>query len=393
MRFELTRRRVLVGAGVLAAVALLGLAMRPTSAEVEMGVARLGPLEVWIEEDGRTRAIDRYVIAAPVAGRLQRITLLEGATIESGAVVARIEPLPLDASTQGQLQAQLNAARARAGAADAAVTQAAAAAEQATRELERRRVLMDEGVGTEEQLEQYALALRVRQQELEAAQASARAAAADVEAMRSALLGAPGAAPGTAVAVRSPGSGAVLRVHERSERVVQTGEPLLEVGDPGGLEVIVDVLTPDAVRVHPGMPARLTGWGGDTLRATVRGVEPSAFTRVSALGVEEQRVNVVLDLEHRPPTLGDGYRVDARIVVWAADEALTVPAAAVFRGAGGGWQAFVVEDGRARLRDVRVGERGEGRTQIVSGLEAGETVVLFPPDDLEDGARVRGVEG
>jgi HlyD family secretion protein len=181
-------------------------------------------------------------------------------------------------------------------------------------------------------------------------------------------------------------------VPERSERIVQPGEPLLEVGDPEAIEVVVDVLTPDAVRIRAGMPARLTGWGGDTLAATVRRVEPSAFTRISALGVEEQRVNVILDLENRPHTLGDGYRVDARVIVWAADSVLTVPAAALFRGQTG-WRAFVIEEGRVRLRDVEVGERGEARTQVISGLEAGEQVVLFPPDDLVEGAKVKAGEG
>jgi HlyD family secretion protein len=383
---------MITAAAILAGAALVFMSMREPPLEVEVGVAEATSLEVVIEEDGRTRAVDRYVITAPVAGRLQRITLREGAQIEAGEVVARIDPLPLDASTRGQLQAQLNAATARLRAAEASVTEATTAAEQAQREVERRRALADERIITAEQLEQYELALRVREQERTAAQQAARAAAADVDAMRAALLGTQGSGQGTAVSVRSPGAGTLLRVPERSERIVQPGEPLLEVGDPEAIEVVVDVLTPDAVRIRPGMPARLTGWGGDTLAATVRRVEPSAFTRISALGVEEQRVNVILDLENRPHTLGDGYRVDARVIVWAADSVLTVPAAALFRGQTG-WRAFVIEEGRARMRDVEIGERGEARTQVTSGLEAGEQVVLFPPDDLMEGARVREAEG
>jgi HlyD family secretion protein len=391
MRLELTRKRVVTAAAVLVAAALAVLATRRPPREVEVGVAELGPLEVAIEEDGRTRAVDRYVVTAPVAGRLQRIDLREGSPVATGEVVARIEPLPLDAPTRGQLQAQLNAAGARLRAAEATATQAASAVEQARRELERRRALVEAGAIPAELLEQYHLALELREQEHTAAQQAARAAAADVEAMRAALIGSNEGTAGV-VAVRSPGAGTLLRVTERSERIVQPGEPLLEVGDPGALEVVADVLTPDAVRIRPGMPARLSGWGGDTLQATVRTVEPSAFTRVSALGVEEQRVNVILDLERRPHTLGDGYRVDARVIVWAESSVLTVPAAALFRSAAG-WQTFVIDEGRARLRDVEVGERGEGRTQVLSGLEAGERVVLFPPDDLVDGAKVREAEG
>jgi HlyD family secretion protein len=391
MRFQLTRRRLLTAAAAVLVLALVAFLSRDPPREVEIGVVDVGPLEVAIEEDGRSRAVDRYVVAAPVAGRLQRIELREGAPVAAGEVVARIEPLPLDASTRGQLQAQLNAAVARLRAAESTAAQAESAVEQAERELERRRALVDAGAIPAELLEQYALALQAREQERTSAREAARAAASDVEATRAALIGSDDGSQGV-IAVRAPGPGTLLRVEERSARIVSPGEPLLEIGDPGALEVVVDVLTPDAVRIRPGMPARLTGWGGDTLHAAVRLVEPSAFTRVSALGVEEQRVNVILDLDRRPHTLGDGYRMDARIIVWVEDSVVTVPAAALFRSAAG-WQAFVIEGGRARLRDVEVGERGEARTQVLGGLEPGEPVVLFPPDDLVDGARVREAEG
>jgi HlyD family secretion protein len=387
MRFRLSRKRVLVAAGALALVALIALSSRGSPLEVETATAQVGPLEVVVEDEGRTRAVDRYIVTAPVAGRVQRITVREGNHVDAEAVLARIEPLPLDAPTRGQLQAQLSAASARLRSARAALAQAAEASAQARRELERRRALVTEGALAAEVLEQFALALELREQERVTAQEGVRAAEADVEGVRALLSGSTGAST-TLVAVRAPSSGTVLRVPERSERVVAAGEPLVEVGDPAALEVLVDVLTPDAVRIRQGMPARLTGWGGDTLHATVRRVEPSAFTRVSALGVEEQRVNVILDLAHRPAELGEGYRVDARIIVWEAAAVLTVPTSALFSDAAG-WRAFVVEQGRARLRPVEVGERGDARTQVLSGLEEGETVIVFPPDDLVEGARVR----
>jgi HlyD family secretion protein len=387
MRFRLTRKRVFTAAGLLALVALVSLSTRTPPLEVETGQAEVGALEVVIEEEGRTRAVDRYIVAAPVAGRLERITVREGNRVEADAVLARIQPLPLDAPTRAQLHAQLGAANARLRSAQAALAQSSEAAQQARREVERRRALVTEGALSAEVLEQYALALQLRERERITAQESVRAAEADVEAVQASLAGEVGAAA-TPVPVRAPSMGTVLRVPERSERVVAAGEPLVELGDTTALEVVVDLLTPDAVRVHQGMPARLTGWGGDTLHASVRRVEPSAFTRISALGVEEQRVNVILDLARRPAAMGDGYRVDASIIVWESPSVLTVPTSALFREAAG-WRAFVVEGGRARLREVEIGERGEARTQVISGIEEGETVVLFPPDDLADGTKVR----
>ena len=386
----LTRRRIVVAGAVLAVVALALLATRDPPLEVEVAQAAVRPLEVAVEEDGRTRAVDRYVVTAPVAGRMERIELREGTHLAAGDVVATIEPLPLAVPERSQLQAQLAGAGARLRSAEAALQQAESAAQQAARELERRRPLAEDGILTTEQLEQFALAARLRAEERDGAQAAVGAAAAEVEGARAALLGT--GAQGAAVVVTAPGAGVVLRVPERSARVVAPGEPLLEVGDPGALEVVVDVLTSEAVRVAPGMPAFLTGWGGDTLAARVRRVEPSGFTRVSALGVEEQRVNVILDLDHRPHELGDAYRVDARIVVWSDAAALTVPAAALFRTEAG-WRLFAVEDGRAVPRDVAVGERGDALAQILSGVEAGEEVVIFPPDGLEAGTRVRAAGG
>jgi HlyD family secretion protein len=385
-----TRRAWIITAAAVALLALVVWASRPTPLEVETATATVGPLRVTIEEDGRARAVDRYVVTAPVAGRLERIELREGADVAGGAVVARIEPLPLDAAARAQLQAQRTAAIARRSAAEATLAQATATREQAARELERRARLADDGLlVTAEQLEQYALALRAREEEVRAAEQAVRAAAAEAEAIAATLMT---AGPGSAIAVRAPGPGVVLRVPERSARIVGAGEPLLEIGDASAIEIVVDVLSADAVRIQPGMSATLDAWGGESLAATVRAVEPAAFTRVSALGVEEQRVNVLLDPATRPAGLGDGFRVEASILVWAEDSVLTVPAAALFRAPGGdgeGWQLFVVEAGRARLREVRVGERGEGRTRILEGVREGERVVVFPSERVREGIRVR----
>jgi HlyD family secretion protein len=212
-----------------------------------------------------------------------------------------------------------------------------------------------------------------------------------VAAARAALLDAdPAGSTGRAVAlVRAPVGGRVLRVHEPSERIVAAGTPLVQLGDAGGLEVVVDVLSTDAVRIQPGAPMRLVEWGGEgAIAARVRLVEPSGFTKVSTLGVEEQRVNVIGDLLDPPAVLGDGYRVEARIVTWAADDVLRVPNSALFR-TGGGWSLFVEQEGRARLREVRVGHRGASEAEVLDGLAEGEQVILFPSEQIRDGVRVR----
>ncbi len=380
---------------MIAAVAIVGgvlvvRAVLPDAIVVSTATAETGPFAVSIDEDGRTRAVDRYVITAPVAGELEHVPIRAAEPVSQGQVVARIRPLPLDERTRLQLRAALDAALARERAAAASLQQAAATAEQTRKERERRETLAKAGALAEEQLEQFRLAERAAAETLRSADEAAKAASADVQAARAALLGGADAS-GAAITVRSPASGTVARVPERSSRIVAPGEPLLEVTDPSALEVIVDVLSADAVRIQPGMRATLTAWGGDQpLGATVRCIEPAAFTRISALGVEEQRVNAILDLDRRPPGLGDGFRVEASITVWFDESALTVPSSAVFRAPDGmTWRLFRVLNGRAALTDVQVGERNGARTRILSGVEPGETVILFPSDDLTDGARVR----
>ena len=383
---KIPRKWLIRGGLALGAVAVLTMFLRPDPIAVEVATAEMRPLDVTIDEDGRTRAVDRYVVTAPVAGRLERIGIREGDCIAAGDILARLEPLPLDASTREQLEARLSAARARQRAAAATFERARSAREQARRELERRRSLANEGAIATEHVEQYALALETREEELRSAEAANSAAAADVDAVQASLLAERG--PNAAIAVRAPAAGTALRIPERSGRIVQAGETLLEIGDPAALEVIVDVLTTDAVRIRPGMPATLEGWGGSAaIPARVRIIEPSAFTHTSALGVDEQRVNVILDLEERPESLGDGYRVEASILIWAAENVLTVPSSALFR-AGSGWQLFVMEEGRAQLRDVVLGERSGVTAQITQGVSEGELVLQFPSDEIRDGIRV-----
>jgi HlyD family secretion protein len=383
----LTRRRIgWITAGVVALVLAL-LSLRPTALDVQVAEVGRGPLETTVDGEGMTRVRDRYLIAAPITGRVQRITLRAGDAVAGGAVVARITPLPLDPSAAAQARAHLASAQAGLREAEARVAQAREALDQADRTAARMRAVADEGAISVETAERAELELAAARRNHEAAVSRAQAVAAEVAAARAALLGTSPGATDVAV-IRAPASGRVLSVPERSERVVAAGTPLIQVGDAHGLEVVVDVLSTEAVRVQPGAAMRIIEWGGDSaLAARVRLVEPAGFTKISTLGVEEQRVNVIGDLLQAPPELGDGYRVQARIVTWSSPAVLKVPNSALFRS-GGGWSLFVVDGGRARLRNVEIGHRGTHETEIRDGLESRETVILFPSDRIAVGARV-----
>jgi HlyD family secretion protein len=390
------RRWTLVGLAAAAALAGLLWLMRAPAVRVELGAVERGPLETTVDEEGRTRVRRRYVVAAPVSGRLERIALDEGDALAAGEVVARISPAPLDPRSSAQAQARLEAATAARREAQARVAQARAALAQAERERARARTLAAQHTLSAQALEQAELAYTSRAEELRAAREGEEAAAHEMEAARAALLSAGQGEPegalaerGSQVEVLAPAAGRVLRVFEESSRVVAVGTPLLELGDPTDLEIVVDVLSADAVKVRPGAEMRLEAWGGEApLRAVVRRVEPSGFTKLSALGVEEQRVNVIADVLDPPGALGDGYRLEARIVVWRGDDVLRCPASALFRR-GGRWHVFAAENGRARLLPVEVGHRGVDAVEILGGLEAGTAVVLHPTDRLADGVRVR----
>jgi HlyD family secretion protein len=386
-------------AGSVLALALLAwVAFQPRPLAVDTADVVRGDLEVTVDEEGETRVRQRYVVAAPTTGRLLRIQLDEGDPVAVGDLLARIEAVPLDPRDRAAAEARLEAAEAQRSAAIARVGLARATREQAQRTEQRSRRLFDAGTLSAEALEQAQLARTQAQREFEAATEASHAAEHEVDAARAALIAAYDGTPPEArtvecmeapcVEVRAPVAGSVLRVREESERIVAAGTPLLELGDATRLEIVVDVLSSDAVRIRPGTPARIEEWGGGRpLRAKVRRVEPSAFTKVSALGVEEQRVNVIADLLEQAPGLGDGYRVEARIQVWQGSDVLLLPVSALFR-AGSSWAVFVVRDGVARRREIEVGERGGSHAQVLANLAAGERVVLHPSDRLRDGARV-----
>jgi len=388
----MTKKRwwILIGGiGVVAALAA-GVALRDSAIAVEAVSVTRAPLMVTVDEEGRTRVRDRYVVAAPVAGRVQRIAVREGDRVAATDELARLFPTPADPRAIAVSRGQLAAAEAKRLEAAAQVKDAMAAAAQRERDLERMGNLAEAGAISQDALEQARLAATSARQQLAIRRASLRAAEAAVAAARAALIGTnPSDTEGAAVTVRAPTDGRVLRVLQQSARVVQAGTPLIEIGDARGLEAVVDVLSEDAVRIAPGNRVLIEQWGGDrTLEGQVRLLEPEAFTKVSALGVEEQRVNVIVDLLDPPAALGAGYRVEARIVTWSGDNVLQVPTSALFQE-GNAWAVFVIEDGRAGRRTVTIGHQGADTVEILDGLTENDHVILYPSPMIEPGVAVQ----
>jgi HlyD family secretion protein len=388
---RLQRRYLWYGAGLLATAWITVRLLRPETIPVDVASAVVGPLVETVGDEGQTRVRHRHIITAPLPGRLQRITLQVGDTVRAGAVVARLAPLPLDARSRLQAEAALEAAQDLERKDVAAVEEARTALEQAREDLRRGAVLADSGRLAPADLQRLELIERARERGVEAAEAQAEAAAHDAERARLALSAAGRAAGPATLELVCPIGGRVLTLPERSERTVLAGQTLLEIGDPADLELIVDLLSTDAVRVRPGQRLLVDGWGGGaTLAGRVRRVEPAGFTKISALGVEEQRVNVIGDFDSVPPQLGDRYRLDVRVVLWEGDSVLTVPASALFR-AGDGWAVFTVEEGRARERIVTVGHESATESEITAGVSPGTLVIRHPTDRIRDGTRVTPV--
>jgi len=387
-------KRILLSGFVLLAGAGIAVAMKPKPLEVEVESASRGQLIVTVNEDGVTRVTDRFVISAPLAGNLARIELHAGDSVKQGDVIARILPLRaplLDARTRSESEARVSAAMAGLAQSKAQIDRARVARDYAVEESESARRLEKSGTLSRQALDRALVDERSRSAELASAEFAARVAEHELS-MARAALGRMGAGDGgEQFEVTSPVSGRVLRVVQESEGVVQAGSNLLEVGDPAALEIAVDILTSDAVHVSPGARVSLDEWGGDTLSATVRMIEPSAFTRLSALGVEEQRVNAVVDVlspYDAWKALGDGYRVAAKIEVYRSENALMIPWSALFRR-GQSWAVFVLAaEGTARLRPLRIGRRNELLVEVLEGLEVGARVILHPSERISDGTLV-----
>lgn len=413
-------RRILLVTLALAVVAAIAWALLPGPVPVEMAAAARGPLRVTVDEDGRTRIKQRFIISAPLAGRLQRVTLKEGHPVKAGetllAVIEAPDPSLLDPRAKAEAEARVAAAEAALERAEAALGRAEASLKMSSDELARIRAAHSDDAVTRREVERAESLVSIDTQDRRAAGHARDVARYELALARAALThrsgrmdaappggqGAPPAeeraSPGAAAdagdwrfELISPIDGRVLRLLKESSTVVTAGTPILEIGDAEDLELVVDVLSSDGVAVRPGAAASLEHWGGERpLNGRVRLVEPSAFTKISALGVEEQRVNVIIDFTDPPAErvgLGDGFRIDARITVWEESSVLKVPAGALFRHATS-WAVYRVVDGRATVQDVEVGRRSGTEAQILRGLQEGDQVIVYPSDRVRGGVRV-----
>jgi HlyD family secretion protein len=392
----LQKKHLAWAATALAAAALLAWAFSPRPVTVETAPVLRGLYEQAIEEDGRTRLKDRYTVSAPVAARVLRITLHEGDRVAAGEPVAVLLPAMapmVDARSAREAAARHRAAIANVARAGARLARAEVAAEEAQLELHRTEKLAREGFLSPSRLDSARLSLAGAKREVDVARAEREAAVHDQAQAAAALLPPNGSAQGgQPLTVRSPVAGVVLRIPQTSEGTVPAGTGLLDVGDPARMEVIADLLTTDAVQARPGRIAVVERWGGPPVHARVRLVEPAAFTKVSALGIEEQRVKVVVDLDDPPEgwrAMGDGYRVTLRILTQRVDQAVLAPVGALFPIGDGGMGVFRVEDGRARLQPVELGGRNGSEAWVRSGLAPGQNVIIYPPPNVDDGQRVQ----
>ncbi len=393
------QRRSIIWAGLAIAIAiLLGLGLRPQPILVEVTPIKRAPMQVTIEEEGITRVKDRYIVSAPVSGFIRRIEWTVGDAIEQKVLLTELEPLRsavLDPRSRAEAEARVAAARSALLSAEEQVAAIKADADFASSELVRKEQLSINQVISEDELSATRAADQRARAMLRSAEFAVDVARYDLDAA-STLLKYSAAQESEdilkeRVAIRAPVNGSVLKVHRKSEGVVGAGTPLIELGDPTALEVAIDVLSFDAVQIKPGGKVIIDRWGGSQLEGVVRLIEPIGFTEVSALGVEEQRVWVIVDItsDHNEwDSLGDGYRVEASFIIWEQDNVLQAPSASLFRQQDA-WAVYVVDDGIARLKNVDIDQRNGLMSQILSGVNENELVIQHPDNKISDGARVK----
>lgn len=396
MTGQLIKRLVLLLA-LAAVIAGFYVSMQEKPVLVDLARIKSGSMQVTIDEEGVTRVRDLYTIFAPIAGHLNRITLEEGDAVKArDTVIASIQPPDppfLDDRTRTEIKAGVEAARAAVALATVDHQRAETAFNLAESDYQRATTLGKTNVISESQLERADADVRLQGAQVDSAAANIRLRNAELASMQARLVQ-PGDTDVLAtgqmccVVIHAPVDGVVLKVFVKSEQAVAAGTPILEIGEPSNLEVSLDVLSSDAVRIAPGTNAVITDWGGErALSATVRRLNPSAFTKISALGIEEQRVKVILNVDDVPEGLGHGFRIFAQLAVWSADSVLQVPIGSLFRSSGE-WNVFIVQDDHANFRQVDVGHMNARHAEILSGLDMGDLVVLYPNDVLEDGSLV-----
>ena len=385
------KKWMMLAGGIVVVLVLIVLMMRPSSVSVDTAMVQHGTLSIQVEEQGRTRARQRYSVAAPVSGQLLRPDVQVGQRVQEGDVLVRIAPPLEDPRTEATARAELAAAQARQRETEAMLEETRGNYQRTLSEAQRRSELYGKGLISIEERNQYAQNADAAKARLASAEASLAAARARVQSARSQLLGMNDVDEGM-VDVQAPVSGQVLQIFEESARVIQAGSPLFELSAGNALELVIDVLTQDAVTIQPGDPIEVVGWGlNTTLHGVVRYIEPRAYTKVSTLGVEEQRVNVIGDLSEPPDSLGAEYRIHAAIVTWSGEGVLLIPTSAIFRRSGA-WHTFVIDSGVARLQKLELGQRGTEQAEVLAGVQEDAQVILFPSDLIEDGVRVEAVK-
>ena len=376
----------LIGISVAIAAVILFFVMRPSPLPVDSGVVKRGPLQVTLDGEGVTRVNERFVLAAPVTGKLVRIVLEEGDFVKKGSLVASVLPAELDARSYSEASSRVGSARAALDEAVARQRRVQLSLQQAERRLARYQNLYREGAVPKESYELAETEANIAQKEADQARSSVEAARFNFAALQATIDWQVG---GKAVTVLSPVDGRVLKIHEKSERLVTAGSSLVDIGDPSAIELVIDVLSSDAIMVRQGSRVLITNWGGDKqLQGVVKTVVPAAFNKVSALGIEEKRVNIVAVLGANEPLLGDNFRVQASIVLREAKSVLQVPVSSLFRGKNG-WHLFVIEDGKAVEKAVALGMRGTWQAEVLTGLKEGQRVVVHPSNELKDGMAVQ----
>ena len=388
-------RRLIPATVLLALIGLLVWAFMPRPVAVEVATVAPRDLEVDVEEEGVARIREVFTVSATIAGKLQRISLHAGdGVIEGQTVVASIGPAApalLDSRTRAVAEATEAAAQAAVDLALAQLSQAEATLEFAASEAERSAALLEKSTISKQLYDNAIRDQKTARASVDSARANLAVRQQELESARAVLqAGDVGSVGSCCVEILAPASGRVLRIVTESEQVVQPGTPILEIGDPQDLEIVVDLLSRDAVRVREGATATIMAWGGAPVSARVERVEPSAETKVSALGIEEQRVKVILSLTDPYESwkqLGHGFRVIARIVLWQGSDVLAIPVGSLFRD-GKNWATYIVRAGHARLQDITIGERNEDIAQVIEGLSAGDRVILHPSDVIADGTAV-----
>ncbi len=393
-------RRFLMWTLLIGLVAFVGYGLRPRPTEVEVGSIVRGPLTVYVSEEGKTRVRNRYIVSAPVAGQMRRVTLKAGAEVKAGeTLIAAIEPTVsplLDPRAKAQAEARLEAMKASQKRADESLAMARTAAQFAAANWDRVKIIQKSGSVSKVDLDNAERDASIRQQETRAAEFAVQVAKFELEQAEAALLQitTPGVG-GVTMDIKSPVSGRVLKVMQESASVVSPGTQVMEIGDPADIEIEAEILSKDAVAIKPGAEVTIEQWGGDPIKGRVRLVEPAAFTKVSALGVEEQRVYVLSDLVSPPPEamrLGDRYRVEVKVAVWHRDDALLIPAGAIFHE-GSDWKTFLFSEGKAKAVKLEAG-RSDGRmTELLDGAAEGTEVILHPPDSVKHGVSVKRRDG